>query len=642
MFAFIMLKITNLSRKYGNADNLLLSYACYSFCTGGGLRNNKTIYELKAEVLQRIEQYENSFDKYVFYLLIGRYVSHWTEHGSIGVGYLRKAVDYALEAEIPVSAGNAMTMLIENKYLSGVSLQELDHDCQECRSFTNQVRLLIYQLLIANLRGVAGDSAITGRGNACQDDIRERMKDDRIAIMTYHFSKIQLYYLFGDYKKVLDTAEEARENKNIIRGIRLSASYIFYYSLAITAGYEEMPANKKRKYRRMLKRNQCRMKAWSDSCPANFLHQYLLVAAEMARLGDMESQAMTLYDQSVRIAREHGYVQDEAIAGESAARFYLAKRRDQIAQVYLLNAARAYQRWGAAGKVRDLQERYPHLLTGLSVNGEEFASAELLKNVWRLAGSGDSGAGGEREMHAICQAVEKLAEEKDTDALLNGFLKMAVDHSGANKGFLILERDTKLFIEAAIEKNLNTAAVLAPMPLDKCVYVSRAMVRYVVRTLEPVVLNDREEAGIFARDTYIRLSHAKSIVCLPLMFQGISIGALFLENSLLSGVFTPDRLAILKLMAAQMACAEKLHAEDTAATHNETMPPFLEPLTGREREVLSLIADGMSNKEIARELQLTVSTVKTHILNIYGKLHVNRRVQAVKRAKELKLLQIKY
>ena len=65
---------------------------------------------------------------------------------------------------------------------------------------------------------------------------------------------------------------------------------------------------------------------------------------------------------------------------------------------------------------------------------------------------------------------------------------------------------------------------------------------------------------------------------------------------------------------------------------------IIEALTEREAEVLELIAEGLSNREIAERLIMTVNTVKTHIKNIYGKLQVSRRVQAVKRAKQLKLL----
>jgi LuxR family maltose regulon positive regulatory protein len=66
--------------------------------------------------------------------------------------------------------------------------------------------------------------------------------------------------------------------------------------------------------------------------------------------------------------------------------------------------------------------------------------------------------------------------------------------------------------------------------------------------------------------------------------------------------------------------------------------PLVEPLRQRELEVLGYISAGYSNQEIADEMVLAVSTVKWHLKNIYGKLQVNRRTQAVARAKELELL----
>jgi LuxR family maltose regulon positive regulatory protein len=66
--------------------------------------------------------------------------------------------------------------------------------------------------------------------------------------------------------------------------------------------------------------------------------------------------------------------------------------------------------------------------------------------------------------------------------------------------------------------------------------------------------------------------------------------------------------------------------------------PLIEPLSEREREVLNLIAAGLSNHEIADKLIISLGTVKTHINNIFGKLDAKNRTQAVARARELNLL----
>lgn len=67
---------------------------------------------------------------------------------------------------------------------------------------------------------------------------------------------------------------------------------------------------------------------------------------------------------------------------------------------------------------------------------------------------------------------------------------------------------------------------------------------------------------------------------------------------------------------------------------------YFEKLTQREMQILKLIADGMANKEIARQLLVSEKTVKNHITNIYQKMHVNARTQAVVQAVKLKLLEL--
>jgi LuxR family transcriptional regulator, maltose regulon positive regulatory protein len=65
---------------------------------------------------------------------------------------------------------------------------------------------------------------------------------------------------------------------------------------------------------------------------------------------------------------------------------------------------------------------------------------------------------------------------------------------------------------------------------------------------------------------------------------------------------------------------------------------LVEPLTEREREVLRLLLEGASNREIARHLFLSVNTVKRHVYNICGKLGVQSRTQAIIRTRALNLL----
>ena len=113
-----------------------------------------------------------------------------------------------------------------------------------------------------------------------------------------------------------------------------------------------------------------------------------------------------------------------------------------------------------------------------------------------------------------------------------------------------------------------------------------------------------------------------------------------MENSLLERAFIPERLELLKVLSAQLVTVRKLqdYLEGKPEERKEAASPLIESLTGRETEVLQLITEGLSNKEIAERLGLSGNTVKGYVKNIYGKLGANRRVQVAARAKELGLL----
>jgi ATP/maltotriose-dependent transcriptional regulator MalT len=116
----------------------------------------------------------------------------------------------------------------------------------------------------------------------------------------------------------------------------------------------------------------------------------------------------------------------------------------------------------------------------------------------------------------------------------------------------------------------------------------------------------------------------------------------------MKGVFSKRSLDVLELMITRLRL---LSVVDSAKKSPEvislqketevqiTSVGLIEDLTRREQEVLAALVEGMSNKEIAIDLGITEATVKTHVFNVYGKLGVKRRGQAIVRAKEWMLLE---
>src|SRR5258708_33640307 len=103
------------------------------------------------------------------------------------------------------------------------------------------------------------------------------------------------------------------------------------------------------------------LQVWAANCPDNFENRAALVGAEIARLEGRELDAERLYEQAIRSARANEFIHNEALANELAARFYARRGFEKIARVYLQDARYGYLRWGADGKVRQLEETYPQL-----------------------------------------------------------------------------------------------------------------------------------------------------------------------------------------------------------------------------------------------------------------------------------------
>jgi predicted ATPase/DNA-binding CsgD family transcriptional regulator len=646
LYGLICIMAGNHAVKCGNSEMASIGYIGYSIVEGSILGNYAAGYELGKLSIALAEKYDKSYAKCIVYFTFGAMITHWTQHGRIGLDYMNKAARYAIEAGDLLILGYALNVNLENKLITGAPLKEILQEAKKRRHDAIRLKhenlyrnMVIYGCHVAALAGLHDGSTEAAAGDPDEAAFMELIKEDKGTLVTLHFTRLQRCYLFGDYLSALAEADKMKALFDAVTGFLVTVEGIFYQSLATAAAYDELSPKDRNKYRKILASNQRQMKKWADSCKENFLHKYLLVAAEEARLFGRGQEAMSLYDRAIWSARENGYVQNEALACELAAKFYLDAGHEKIAKAYMTDACRSYASWGAGAKVNALRELYQDLLEEELKKEIKPNPADILKNVLHLSDNSSSEPESHSDTGLLRKAMRHISEEADLDKLLTGFLELAARIAGADRGCLILERDGRLFVEAERTENRQPVAAQRAVAVDKHEGLAKAVVRYVARTLETVVLSGKEQAGIFAGDAYVAQAKVKSIACLPVLLWGIPAGVLYLENSLQESVFTPERLELLQLLSAHLAAAKKLQAylEGKPEQRNPAAIPPAEPLTAREAEVLQLIAKGMSNREIADRLGLTANTVKSHIKNIYGKLGANRRVQVAAKAKELGL-----
>jgi len=247
---------------------------------------------------------------------------------------------------------------------------------------------------------------------------------------------------------------------------------------------------------------------------------------------------MRLYEQAIRSARENGFVQNEGIAYELSSRFYRARGFEQVADTYLRDARACYVRWGADGKVRQIDQQNPRLreLRPFTPTATFALHTEQL------------------DLLSVVKASQTISGELLLDELARTLLRVVLEEGGAQKGYLLLARDGDLWIEAEASLGEKGAAtrLLPSLPVSSSPFVPATIVKYALRTKERVLLDDAT-ASKFASDPYIARKRPKSVLCLPIPRQANVVGLLYLENNLLIGAFTPDRLVALSLLAAQAA-----------------------------------------------------------------------------------------
>ena len=317
-----------------------------------------------------------------------------------------------------------------------------------------------------------------------------------------------------------------------------TADYHFYGALSHAASCDSASPDRHRQHVEALAAHHRQLEVWAENCPENFENRAALVGAEIARLEGRELDAERLYEQAIRSAHANGFVHNEALANELAARFYAARGFEKIAHAYLRDARYCYLRWGADGKVRQLDQLYPHLREEEPVPGPTSTIGAPVEQL---------------DLATVIKVSQAVSGEIVLEKLIDTLMRTAIEHAGAERGLLILPRGDELRIEAEATTSGDTITVRLREASVAAAALPESILHYVVRTQESVILDDASAQNQFSADEYIRQTHARSVLCLPLVKQARLIGVLYLENHLTPHVFTPARIAVLKLLASQAA-----------------------------------------------------------------------------------------
>ncbi|HIK18119.1 MAG TPA: GAF domain-containing protein, partial [Leptolyngbyaceae cyanobacterium M33_DOE_097] len=555
LMPLLIAKQVSLLLEYGNTFASPFVYANFGLILCGKVGDVEAGYEFGQLALRQLSQPQPHSLKARTLVIISTFIIHWKNHVRDTLYSLLEAYQSGLETGDLEFAAYAAHSYCFNSYAAGNELVQVE---REMTTYSEAIRQIkqetaltwnqIFQQAIANLMGYSVDpTRLVGKFYNEENRLpQHEAANDGTAIFNVYFNKLFLYYLFSEYDLSVENSTLAERYLIRVTGSPLGPFYYLYDALARLAIYSESNAQTQSEILKKVAVNQEKMKQWAHYAPMNYLHKYHLVQAETARVLGQLLEAEEFYEQAIQGAKENDYLQEEALAYELAAKFYLSRNRKKIAQTYIREAHYCYQRWGAAAKLRDLETRYPQFFLQPSgmPDALDLKASKTTSNTSHVA----------FDLVAVMRASQAISSEIELERLLNSLMQILIENAGAQTGCLLLENSGEWAIEASCE--LNDGENISTQVLQSVSITNRlceSIIQYVIRTHESVILNDAAREGHFIHDPYIQQNQTQSLLCLPLLNQSKLIGVLYLENQLTTGAFTPERTQVLNLLSTQAA-----------------------------------------------------------------------------------------
>ncbi|HTO60205.1 MAG TPA: AAA family ATPase [Bradyrhizobium sp.] len=548
LFCLIVARMANFSMEHGNTHGSCLAYVWLGLLLGPHFDNYPAAFEFGRLGLDLVERRGLTRFRARVYLDFSHVVNPWKQHARSGPALVRRALNAANELGDLTFAAYSSCNLISALLAAGAPLAEVQQEAQRQLEFARHLRFgLIIDIvtgqlrLIMALRGVIPRLGSFDGGEFEEAQFERRLEQDpglMVAIGWYWVRKLQGRVLAGEDAGAIAAGARVEPFLWTIRSHLEIADYHFYAAVACATAHESASAHDQSELLPALRRHHAQLAVWAQNCPENFEARVALLAAEIARIEGREFEAQRLYQESIRRANSNELVHDEALANERAGRFYLRHGFDKIAYGYLRDARHCYSRWGAAAKVRQLDESYAHLHQPGPLSG---AMSTIGAPVEQL------------DLATVISVSQAVAGEIVLEKLIDTLMRTAMAQAGAERALLTLGPGPVQRIAAQATTTGDRVAVHLRDETVSETSLPESILHYVVRSRENVILDDAAAESPFVTDTYIRDRHVRSVLCLPLLHQAKLIGVLYLENNLAPRVFAPARITVLKLLASQAA-----------------------------------------------------------------------------------------
>ncbi|MBD2339286.1 AAA family ATPase [Calothrix sp. FACHB-156] len=557
-----------LSIKYGNTSASAFVYSGYGLMLSGQSNSIPQGYEFGQLALQLLSKFSNHEYEARVLIVVHGFITHWKEPLAATLKPMLQAYARGLEIGDLAFACHGASVYCYHAYVAGQELTTLANElaiysaalAKIHKQATLNYHNIYHQIVLNLIKATAAPWELVGTAYDEKSTlVLNEQSSDPNSLWHFCVNKLILCYLFEVLDLAVEYAIKAKQCQYSGLGYAMTNISLlnWYDSLVQLALFPTASPTQQPQILQQVAENQQIMQQWANYAPMNQLHRFYLVEAEKHRVLGDKITAIEFYDRAISQAKANGYIQEEALANELAAKFYLNWEKEKVAAGYMQESYYCYARWGAKAKVADLEKRYLQLLAPILQQSRSVVSTkETIFTLGTVTSTSSAtskiSASAALDLGAILKASQTISSEIELEKLLSSLLSIVIENAGADKCVLILLQDNHLLIQGAITQ-ITPAIVLQSLPIADSQDIPQKLIYKVKNNQQTVVLLDANTDITFANDPYIIRQQPQSILCSPILHQGKLLGILYLENNLTKGAFTSDRVELLNLVCAQAA-----------------------------------------------------------------------------------------
>ena len=552
LFPLIDLKMVNLSLEYGNAPTSGFAYSMYAMLLVSPYKRNDRADEFSKMSIELNRRFQDPHWKGMIVHIHANHIGFWKNRFESSLPYIDEAFNACIQAGDFVTSNYVAFMSFWLVYESGKPLSELYSAAERFASFTKQSKsvavsetLRFYKQFARSLRGetiIPGsfeDEAFNEKSSL--DDLEKA--NFLPGVLLFHLSKTIGHYVLGQYGDARRSSEQSYLRRAAGASLPSEATVPYFHALSLAADFESLSVQEQKDAIKLIRKIASQLSYWAENAPENYGHRHAFVLAELARIEGSFEKAVKYFSEAIELVGKAKINQDEALIHERLASLFYSRGITALSETHLSKAFQKFQDWGAIAKIQQLRKRYPHLLPQVSqlsatLDGVPNQGTELI------------------DLKSVMRAAQAISEEIEINRLMDALIRILIENAGAQKGalFLIKGEKTELAILADVHVQAGKAEVrVRVQPNEGRSPAPLSLLNYVKRTKQKVLLEDAAMPNLFSNDEYFKEARPKSVLCIPILKLQDLVAILYLENTLISGVFTEAKLSTLELLSSQAA-----------------------------------------------------------------------------------------